>query len=112
MDLASSNAQDIRRQLEDAGVEYIEGLATFADDGDSTSLIVSNTDRSAETVSANKVLIATGSRPFRQGGIPFDAPKVFDSDSINQVSHFCVANRIVKKIVLTCPFLLKAGIFT
>ena len=34
-----------------------------------------------------RVLIATGSTPFRPGGIPFDGRRVFDSDSINTLSR-------------------------
>lgn len=85
VDLASSNAQDIKRQLNDAGIEYIEGLSSFADSGGSHSLFVAKADLAVETISADKILIATGSTPFRQGGVPFDAKRVFDSDSINQV---------------------------
>jgi hypothetical protein len=102
-DLASSNAQDIRRQMEDAGVDYVEGLASFTDGGDTSTLSVSNKgkgkadDESAavETVqvSASNILIATGSTPFRQGGIPFDANRVFDSDSINQVRFLTLPYR-------------------
>ena len=72
--------------MEDAGVDYIEGLAAFSDGGDSKSLYVSKRDFEVDTITADKVLLATGSTPFRQGGIPFDATRVFDSDSINQVS--------------------------
>ena len=33
------------------------------------------------------VLLATGSRPFRPESIPFDDPRVFDSDSINGLNY-------------------------
>jgi NAD(P) transhydrogenase len=85
VDLASTNAEDIRRQMADVGIDYIEGLATFADGGPSNSLVVSMPHFAVETITANKILIATGSSPFRPGGIPFDANRIFDSDSINQV---------------------------
>jgi NAD(P) transhydrogenase len=85
VDLASSNAQDIKRQLGDAGIEYVEGLSYFADDGGSHSLCVSKANSAVETISADKILLATGSTPFRQGGVPFDGNRIFDSDSINQV---------------------------
>ena len=86
--MASNNSQDIRRQLETAGVDYIEGLASFCDSGDTSSLFVSKKNDSVETVKVDQVLIATGSSPFRPGGIPFDGKRVFDSDSINQVREF------------------------
>mmetsp|Transcript_17471 Transcript_17471/g.42908 ORF Transcript_17471/g.42908 Transcript_17471/m.42908 type:complete len:604 (+) Transcript_17471:103-1914(+) len=87
-DLASANADDIRRQLEDANVDLIEGLAAFADDGDTSSFFCSKpNDFSVETISAHNILIATGSTPYRQGGVPFDSKRIFDSDSINQLGY-------------------------
>jgi NAD(P) transhydrogenase len=85
VDLASSNAQDVFRQLKFAGVHYVEGFATFPDSGDTNSLFVVSQDKSVQTIRAKNILIATGSTPFRPGGIPFDGVRVFDSDSINQV---------------------------
>ena len=88
VDLASSNAQDVTRQLIFAGVDYMKGFASFPDGGTTDSLFVTNEDNnSIKTVKAKNVLIATGSKPFRPGGIPFDGRRIFDSDSINQISY-------------------------
>jgi NAD(P) transhydrogenase len=87
VDLASSNAQDVMRQLAFCGVQYVRGFASFPDSGGTKSLIVDYEDHSIETIKADKILIATGSTPFRPEGIPFDGVRVFDSDSINQVSN-------------------------
>lgn len=95
VDLASSNAQDVNRQLEFAGVELIQGFASFPDSGGTESLIVAYPDNTVSTVSAKNVLIATGSKPFLPGGIPFDGTRVFDSDSINQVLKRTVLHVIV-----------------
>lgn len=87
IDLASANAYDVKRQLEFAGVTMIEGLASFPDSGGTQSLFVTKKDLSVQTVTAKNVLIASGSKPFRPGGIPFDGKRIFDSDSINQISY-------------------------
>jgi len=97
VDLASSNAQDMQRQLEMAGVNYVQGFASFPDSGGTHSLIVAHggeggggnggSVESMETISANKILIATGSKPFRPGGIPFDGKRIFDSDTINSLGY-------------------------
>lgn len=47
------------------------------------------------TLNADKILIATGSTPFRPGGIPFDAKRIFDSDSINSL------NRLPRSVAIT-----------
>ena len=93
VDLASSNAQDVFRQLEFTGVQYVEGFASFPDSGGTNSLFVTSQDLSVQTVKAKNILIATGSTPFRPGGIPFDGVRVFDSDSINQVRVTAVNSR-------------------
>jgi NAD(P) transhydrogenase len=86
VELASSNAQDAKRQLEFAGVTYIEGLASFPDSGGTGSISVTLPNDSIQIVKADMYLLATGSKPFRPGGVPFDGKRIFDSDSINQVS--------------------------
>lgn len=96
MDLATWNSDDAVRQLEYAGVTYMEGLASFVeggeeDDGSIVNLNVCQTAVSGSTtnrtVQAKKVLIATGSKPFRPSSIPFDGYRIFDSDTINQLSY-------------------------
>lgn len=101
IELASFNARDIKRQLEYAGVTFIEGYAKFEDSGGSHRLIVSQDESSfakptaVTTVSTDKVLIATGSRPFQPSNIPFDGVRVFDSDSINGLGY------LPKSVVIT-----------
>ena len=87
VELASFNARDTIRQLEYAGVTYVQGYAAFADSGGSSSLFVTDSDNFITTLNADKILIATGSTPFRPGGVPFDGKRIFDSDSINSLSY-------------------------
>mmetsp|Transcript_4569 Transcript_4569/g.6376 ORF Transcript_4569/g.6376 Transcript_4569/m.6376 type:complete len:684 (+) Transcript_4569:104-2155(+) len=102
-ELASFNARDIKRQLEYAGVTLVEGYAKFDDNSDRGShhLVISNEDDDGKTttttttISTDKILIATGSRPFRPSGIPFDGVRVFDSDSINGLNY------LPKSVVIT-----------
>jgi len=91
----------MRRQLEYAGVTLVEGYAKFDDSGGSHQLVISNDNdgktstTTTTTISTDKILIATGSRPFRPAGIPFDGVRVFDSDSINGL------NFLPKSVVIT-----------
>ncbi|KAG7340692.1 soluble pyridine nucleotide transhydrogenase [Nitzschia inconspicua] len=88
VDLASFNSQDIMRQLKQANVHFLQGMATFPDDfsAECSCLNVQKDDGTTELVRAGKILIATGSKPFRPEGIPFDGRRIFDSDSINTLS--------------------------
>jgi NAD(P) transhydrogenase len=87
VDLASSNANDIRRQLDMCNVDYVQGFASFPDSGGTRSLFISKQDGSSQTLSTDNILVATGSKPFLPGGIPFDGVRIFDSDSINTLSY-------------------------
>ena len=93
-ELASYNSRDAKRQLDYAGVTYVQGHAAFSDSGGSSSLFVT-ADNICSTLQADKVLLATGSAPFRPGGVPFDGKRVFDSDSINTLS------RLPKSVAIT-----------
>ena len=84
LDLASTNAQDVRRQLEFSNVDYLEGMGTFTGLGNELQI---ETCISKEFLRSKSVLIATGSSPFRPKNIPFDGERVFDSDSINGLSY-------------------------
>lgn len=91
LDLAGSNADDIRRQLSVSGVTLVTGYCSFPDDnrGPTQSLVLTNdsgSSSSRQTLTAHNILIATGSKPFLPSGIPFDGKRVFDSDSINTIS--------------------------
>jgi NAD(P) transhydrogenase len=104
LELASSNARDTVRQLEYAGITYVKGNAAFADSGGSKSLFVTAEDNSISTIQASKILIATGSTPFRPGGIPFDGKRVFDSDSINTLSYLPKSVAIVGSGIIAIEF--------
>lgn len=94
-ELASYNSRDAMRQLDYAGVTYVQAHAAFSDSGGSSSLFVTAENNICSTVQADKILLATGSTPFRPGGVPFDGKRVFDSDSINTLG------RLPKSVAIT-----------
>ena len=65
-------------------VELITGSASFIDAN--TIQIVKN-DGSIEKLSAEKIVIATGSHPYRPDDINFSHPRVYDSDTILSLKH-------------------------
>ena len=65
-------------------VELITGKASFVDTN--TIQIIKN-DGSIEQVTAKKIVIATGSHPYRPDNIDFNHPRVYDSDTILSLSH-------------------------
>ncbi len=65
-------------------VELITGEASFIDAN--TIQIVKNDD-SIEKITAKKIVIATGSHPYRPDDIDFNHPRVYDSDTILSLKH-------------------------
>ncbi len=65
-------------------VELITGEASFIDVN--TIQIVKN-DGSVEKISAEKIVIATGSHPYRPDDINFDHSRIYDSDTILSLKH-------------------------
>jgi NAD(P) transhydrogenase len=65
-------------------VELITGDASFIDSN--TIQIVKN-DGSVEKITAERIVIATGSHPYRPDDINFKHPRVYDSDTILSLKH-------------------------
>jgi NAD(P) transhydrogenase len=76
--------ETVRVNLERRGIELIHGHARL---GSKNSVIVKSPDGSHQTLEADAILIATGSRPFHPPGIPFDDPDVYDSEDVMMVDR-------------------------
>ncbi|MDC0612460.1 Si-specific NAD(P)(+) transhydrogenase [Vibrio sp.] len=64
--------------------EIITGLASFQD---AHTLNVELRDGSIETYTADRFVIATGSRPYRPADVDFTHERIYDSDSILNLKH-------------------------
>lgn len=65
-------------------VELITGEASFID---GNTIQVLKNDGSVEKITAQKIVIATGSHPYRPADIDFNHPRVYDSDTILSLKH-------------------------
>jgi Pyridine nucleotide-disulphide oxidoreductase len=66
-------------RIRERGVHLVRGEARL--DGEHT-VVSSAADGTERRLRAERVIIATGSRPLRPAGVPFDDPCVFDSETI------------------------------
>ncbi len=78
-DVTERVADGVSRNLERHGIDYLHGSAALTAEG---NVSVTDRARAVRILEADKVLIATGSRPFRPSTVPFSDPAVDDSDSI------------------------------
>lgn len=65
-------------------IHLYQGDATFVD---AHTIQVQHLDGSKELLTAQTIVIATGSRPYRPPGVDFDHPRVYDSDTILDLTH-------------------------
>lgn len=61
------------------GVPIYHGTGSFVD---ANTVQVRAQDAELQTLTADKIVIATGSRPYRPANIDFNHPRIFDSDKI------------------------------
>jgi NAD(P) transhydrogenase len=65
-------------------VKIYQGEARFIDNH---TLEITHTDGSSYTLSAETIVIATGSRPYRPPQVDFNHPRIYDSDTILSLDH-------------------------
>ena len=65
-------------------VQVIHGEAAFLD---CHTLEITHDDNSVETITAEKIVIATGSRPYTPEDVDFSHPRIYNSDSILELNH-------------------------
>ena len=105
-DVISTAEERVRRNIERHEIKLVRGTAALGPDG---TVVVTN-DRGEETVlEARVILIATGSRPFRPPGIPFDDPDVHDSEDIIRIDRIPKTMVVVGGGPVGCEY---ASIFT
>jgi NAD(P) transhydrogenase len=78
-DVIESERAMVRKNIEGHFIDLFVGKGQFED---SHKLVVQSKEKPATQISADFILIATGSRPHRPSEIPFDDKSIFDSDSI------------------------------
>lgn len=65
-------------------VQVFHGEASFID---KNTLTIKRADDSVETITAEQVAIATGSRPYTPKDINFNHPRIYNSDTILSLRH-------------------------
>jgi len=81
-------------------IELVHGQACFED-----AHTVSICDRNGERrLHGDVILIATGSKPHRPPGIPFDDSRVFDSDTFLQMTRIPASLAVIGAGVIGCEY--------
>lgn len=91
----------ILQRLLRSGVALIPGEASFVD---AHTIQVSDAAGNARKISAEAIILATGSRPRRPANVPFDKKTVLDSTSILNLRHLPDSLLVVGGGVIGCEF--------
>ena len=84
-DVVTTMQNAVAANFERHGVELVHGAAWLGPrpaPGDRHTVIVTDDDGTTRTLTARRVLLATGSRPHHPADVPFDDPDVLDSEDI------------------------------
>jgi NAD(P) transhydrogenase len=96
--------QETERMLENLarhGIELIHGSARLVDP---TTVEVTSDEGGTRRLTADAILITTGSTPFRPPGIPFDDPDVHDSDTILEIDRIPPSLTVLGGGVMGCEY--------
>jgi len=91
----------ILQRVLSSGVALIPGEASFVD---AHTLQVTDASGNSRRLTAEVILLATGSRPRRPAHIPFDKKTVLDSTSILSLRHLPESLLVVGGGVIGCEF--------
>ena len=91
----------ILQRLLRSGVALIPGEASFVD---AHTLLVTDPAGNTRQITADVIVIATGSRPRRPSSVPFDKKKILDSTSILNLRHLPDSLLVVGGGVIACEF--------
>jgi NAD(P) transhydrogenase len=105
-EVIATRTKSVGENLDRHGIELIHGEARLGPDH---SVIVRSSEGSERTARAGVILIATGSRPFRPAGVPFDDPDVHDSESIIKLDRIPRSMVVVGGGAVGCEY---ASVFT
>ncbi len=83
------------------GVTVVHGAVSFLDPH---SVLVLGEDGSEQRLTASVFLIATGSSPYHPPELPFDDPRVYDSDTVLDLSEIPPSLAVVGGGVIGCEY--------
>lgn len=98
--LIANHQQTIRSFFDRNGIQVLTGNASFVSP---TQLRIADR-HGEEIVTADKIVIATGSRPRRPDNIPFDDRVIVDSDSLLELDAIPRSLAVVGSGVIGCEY--------
>lgn len=94
--------ETVRSSFEKRGIDVIYGKGKLSPD--KTVNVVEKQGGQKRSFTADRILLATGSRPFHPSTIPFDDPDIYDSDKLFTIPHLPKSTIVVGGGAIGCEY--------
>jgi NAD(P) transhydrogenase len=99
--VVNAHADYMHRQMRRNGVTYLHGRARFVGPHE---VVLRSLDGSSRTLTADLIVIATGSRPREPRDIPIDHENILDSDSVLSMIYLPRSLTVLGGGVIACEY--------
>ena len=98
--VTAKERERITDNLRRHGVTVVHGEASFVD----AHSVAVRADGAEDRLTASVFLVATGSSPYHPPGLPFDDPRVYDSDTVLELSEIPHSLAVLGGGVIGCEY--------
>jgi NAD(P) transhydrogenase len=100
-DVIRAMTENVRRNIERHGIVLIHGHAKLGPD---MAVFVRTDDGAERTLTADAILVASGSRPHHPPGFPFEDPDVYDSETVLEMDRPVASLAVVGRGAVACEY--------
>lgn len=102
LDVCKELQESVRSSFENRGIDVIYGKGKLGPD--KTMAVIEKQSGQERKFTADRILLATGSRPFHPSAISFDDPDIYDSDKLFTISHLPKSAIVVGGGAVGCEY--------
>lgn len=102
LDVCKELQESVRSSFENRGIDVIYGEGKLSPG--KTVTVVKKQDGQESKFTADRILLATGSRPFHPSTISFDDPNIYDSDKLFTIPHLPKSAIVVGGGAVGCEY--------
>lgn len=103
-EVRKAEVERIHQNLDRHHVDYVKGRACLSDAHTVRVTSRATSSEGERSISAEIILIATGSTPYQPSHIPFEDPDIDDSDSILQLDRMPQSMAVIGAGVIGCEY--------
>lgn len=102
IDVCTQMQESVRSTFEKRGIDVIYGRAQLCPGR--TVIVIERQNGQERKFSADRILLATGSRPFHPPNISFEDPNIYDSEKLFTIPHLPKSTLVVGGGAVGCEY--------